>query len=244
MGIVVVILGIVFLALGAIPPMASAYATDLLRHRLAAPHATLALGAVPTWTLLGGHADAVDIRTGPTTINGWPVEDLFVHGGPVQMGKPAELFAGVVMRNKVLAPTIRQGVEAYAMTLAESLGVGGTSVADLAIELGPTTVVSGRFEAFGGLVAVPFHLAGQPDRLSPREVGLRHAIVTLSGHDQAIGDVPLVTVPETAGVDVNLTRLVMTPTELRVWATLTVSDPGRFLAPVQAGHAGNLPTAP
>ncbi|MBC7543790.1 MAG: hypothetical protein H7338_13775 [Candidatus Sericytochromatia bacterium] len=244
MGIVVVVLGIVFLAFGALPPFASFYGTGLIRQRLAAPAATLSVAAVPTWRLLGADADLIHVKTGPTTFNGWLVEDLLIDGGPVRVGHPCQLSAGVVMRNTVLEPAIRAGVEAYTATLAETVGVPGAAVADLEIALGPTTVVSGRLEAFGGLVAVPFRLAGTPDALSPREIGLRKAVVTLNGTEQSIGDVPLMTLPITPGVGVTLTRMAMSPTELRVWAMLNVADPGRFLAPAPVGSGGSLPATP
>ncbi len=246
MSIVVIVLGIVFLAFGAIPPVASAYGTGALRQRLASSSATVVVGAVPTWRLLAGQADSIAVQTGPTTLNGWQVEDLVVRGGPCRVGQPCVLAAELAMRNQVLVPAIRSGIESYAGTLAETLGVAGASVADVQIALGPTTVVSGRFEAFGGLVALPFRLAGRPDRLGPNEIGLRQASVSLNGQDQPIGDIPLTTLPATVaeGVGLTLTRLVMTGTEVRVWATLSVSDPGRLMAPAPAGRGGSLPVTP
>jgi hypothetical protein len=230
MGIVVVILSALFLALGAIPSVASNMATTRVRERLQAP-ASVTLQAVPTWRLLRGDVDRLELVAGRTKLGEMPIDGLTVQGGPCRMDAPCRLDAALAIATRDLEPIIRTNLTAYTASLAETLGVPGAEVADLAIELGNKAAVSGRFEALGGIVSVPFRVEGQLASLGPQTVGLMAATVTINEQVQPLGDIPVWTLPEPplAGLQVALQRLTVTGDRLQAWLQLEIDRPADLL---------------
>jgi hypothetical protein len=230
MGIVVIVLSALFLALGAVPPVAGSLAGARVTERLQAP-ATVRLQVVPTWRLLAGDVDRLQLQVGPTTLASVPIAGLTVQGGPCRLDAPCRLGAEMAIDTRDLEPIIRSNLTAYAEGLADTLGVPGARVADLGIEVGATAAVTGRFDAFGGLVSVPFRVEGKLARLDDQTVGLMGATATVHDQTQSLGDVPVWTLPEPplAGLQVALQRLAVERGRLQAWLQVDVADPRALL---------------
>lgn len=230
MAIVVAILSAVFLALGAVPPLAGAMAAARLQARLGAP-AAVTVAAVPTWRLLAGDVDRLQLSVGPTTLAEVPIGGLTVQGGPCRLDAPCRLQAELQVAVRDLEPTIRTTLQRYTDGLAETLGVPGAQVADLAVVVAERCTVSGRLEAFGGLVAVPFRIEGRLGRLDDQTVGLLDARATVQALVHALGDVPVWTLPAppVAGLQMALQRLDVAGGQVQARLQLDVARPRTLL---------------
>jgi hypothetical protein len=230
MSIVVIVLSALFIALGAVPPIASSLATSMARESLEAP-ATVQLRAVPTWKLLTGEVDRLELVVGATKLGAVPISGISVQGGPCRLDAPCRLGAELAIATRDLQPLIEEGMTAYAEELAETFGVAGAQVADLAVTMAERTSVSGRFEAFGGLVSVPFHVEGRLARLGPQTVGLQAAVATINEQAQPLGDIAVWTLPEPPleGLQVSLDRLAVEGDSLKAWLQLDIPHPADLL---------------
>lgn len=230
MGIVVVVLSALFLALGAVPPVASSLAAARVRERLQAP-AAVTLQAVPTWRLLTGEVDRLLLTVGPTTLADLPIGGMTVQGGPCRLDAPCRLQADLSVATRDLEPMIRTTLATYTADLAENLGIPGAQVTDLTIEVAAKSAVSGQLEALGGLVAVPFRIEGRLARLDDQTVGLIGAGAIINDRIHTLGNIPVWTLPEppVAGLQVALQRLTVDDGQLRVQLQLDVARPRALL---------------
>jgi hypothetical protein len=229
MGIIVIVLSALFLALGAMPPVASDLAAARIAERLKAPVA-LRLQAVPTWQLLTGRVDSLQLTVGATRIGALPIAGLTLQGGPCALDAPCRLGAEVAIATKDLTPLIRASLTEITDTLADTLGVPGAQVTDLTVEIGEKAAVSGRFEAFGGLMSLPFRVAGTLGRLDPGTVGLLAATATVNGQAYDLGDLAVWHLPAVSGMAVSLDRVAVDGQRLQAMLQLDIADPQALLA--------------
>jgi hypothetical protein len=243
MGIIVIMLSALFLALGAVPPLASDLAAARISERLKAP-VTVQVQAVPTWQLLAGRVDSLQLTVGATRIGAVPIAGLTLQGGPCALDAPCRLGAEVAIATRDLAPMIQASLTEITASLADTLGVPGAQVTDLAVEMGRTAAVSGRFEALGGLVSLPFRVAGTLARLDARTVGLLAATATVNGQAHELGDLAVWHLPEVPGLAVALDRVTVEDRRLRAWMQLDIADPRALLADPRAPLAASPGSSP
>lgn len=242
MAIVSLVLGLVFFALGAVPSIASQRLAVSVREVLPQADVRAELSAVPTWRILGGHADRLDLALGDLPADGFALQNVRVQAAPFDSQGPAEFLVQFAVAEAPLKQRIETEANQYVASLAANLGLPGASLDDLDVQIGAPdrpVQITGRLSALGGLIGMDLAIAGGLG-FGDGALGLTDATVTINDQPQHLGFVPLVALPELpTGVRCQIRALRAVGAMVHVAMTVGVLDLNTIPAFLQSPRAGN-----